>query len=614
LIHWENHCSGTDPFTTAETTARETWYGVPGYPTIRIDGSRSRVGASSCASAAGNYRTDINARLAETGNVSPVEITGSYFPDGTQIIVSTTFRLVDPASLPSLRATILIYEDDVMYQGSPWEGVTRKIYDQTVTLTNQGDEVSVSPTITANPAWNLDNIHVVAYLQQTSGSKPVIQAFRVPLLRDFTVAFSQPIRSVPSGNGYAEFEGVLTNIGSATDTFTLQLGTAFGSWTSEFYVCGDPNPHTTPVQLSLAPNQACAVRMRVHTDNALEIRSGSFRTSSAFSGRSQASSLTVFNKSFSIMMVDNDGSSTTELPIVNGLIANGYLFTDYNVYESGSFPGLVDMAGYDIVIWETSRRTSAILGDPEVATLMSYIDMGGALFLTSQHYLNLIPTGGNTFTHNYLGVASFTLDKGYAQLNGVAGDAIGDGLVLPLNFAYPAFRKGDDAVPAATATTSLLANDNSHAMIRNVLTTGQKVVFMPEAFDGVNENDPDPNNTRVLLGRVLDWLKPSLADAPDLGAIATSRISMVRPNPFNPKAEISFMVSPSGATGDVRLDIFDASGRYIANLARGAMTPGPHVQTWNGLSDGGRSVESGVYFARLTTVEGVASQKMVLLK
>lgn len=617
MIHWENHCSSTDPFTTAETTARENWYSVSGYPTVHIDGKYAVVGAGDCASAASQYRNDINARLNETGSVSPVNITGSQYIDGNQLYVSTTFTLVDNiTNLTNLRATILVYEDGCIYQGRAWNGVTRKIYDQNITLAHQGDAVQVAPTINVNGAWNPDNLHIVAYLQQTSGNKQIIQGFRVPTIRDFQMASTNPVRSIPNGSGLAYYDAVLTNIGSASDTFTLQLGNPFGGWTADFSVCGDPSYHTAPVQIILAPNQACNVRVRVQTDAAKEIRNGTFRVTSAFSSRTQVNNLALFNGSYSVLMVDNDGSANSELPVVNALNTDGYLFNSYNVYTAGGiFPTARDMAGYDMVIWETSRRTTGILDDTAASALMSYMDAGGALFLTSQYYLNSISTGGNTFSHNYLGVASFTLDKQYTTLTGVTGDVIGDGMTLPLNFQYPSFRRGDDAVPGPTATTDLFANEDSHAMIRNTMTTGPKSVLMAEAFDAISETDADPNNTHVLLGRILDWLKPGLPmDVADGSSLIVSRIATIRPNPFNPRTEIKFAVSPQGAAGSVRLDIFDASGRYVANLVQGRLAPGGHAATWNGLSDGGSAAGSGVYFARLMTLEGATSQKMVLLK
>ena len=118
-----------------------------------------------------------------------------------------------------------------------------------------------------------------------------------------------------------------------------------------------------------------------------------------------------------------------------------------------------------------------------------------------------------------------------------------------------------------------------------------------------------------MLGRILTWLEPAPpADTPDGNTVFATRIDAVRPNPFNPKTQISFTLSPSAANGSVSLEIFDLGGRKVAQLVGGRMTPGAHVETWNGLSDGGKPVESGVFFARLTTADGQRTQKMVLLK
>ena len=579
------------------------------------------MGASSCAGAASSYRSYINQRRNETGGVSPVEIVGSYLPGTDDVQVEATFRLVDPASLVNLRATLLLYEDNVFWccgfgGVDTWQHVTRRIYDRSITLTNVGDQVLVSTTFPIGTGWNPEELHAVAYLQQTSGDKQIIQGALLPMVLDFTFVYDNLVRSVPNGNGIARFQATLTNIGQATDTFTIDLGDPFGGWARQFYVCGDYNPHTTPVQVILDPNESCIVKFEVTTDATKVVRQGSLHVSSATSGRMANTPVRVFNGSYSVLLVDNDGSNAFELPLVNALNALGYLYDNRDVNVDG-FPKPMNMSGFDMIIWHTARNQSTLLGSDETDDLMAYMDNGGALFLTSNYYLNSLVGVANTFVTNYLGVASWTLDKGYDHLYGVAGDVIGDGLDLPLSFQFPSFKRGDDAVPGPTATTDLLANEGSHAMIRNQMPSdGPKAVFMPERFDAVSETDPDPNNARVLLQRVLDWLKPpSAADVGDLaGSILTTRIAGVRPNPFNPRTEIAFVLSSVGAAGPVRLEVFDLDGRKVAGLFEGALTPGMHVRTWTGLSDDGRQVQSGVYFVRLTTLEGSRSQKMVLLK
>lgn len=83
------------------------------------------------------------------------------------------------------------------------------------------------------------------------------------------------------------------------------------------------------------------------------------------------------------------------------------------------------------------------------------------------------------------------------------------------------------------------------------------------------------------------------------------------PNPFNPSTSIAFTIDRPGA---VNLDVFNAAGRKIATLISREMTAGTHTVQWNGLSDDGDAVASGVYHYVLRTADAWTSRSMVLLK
>jgi hypothetical protein len=622
VIHWENHQSSSDPFSTTETDARGDWYGVPGYPTVKIDGSREVIGAVTCEDAASNYRGALNERFQETNNTSPVEITGRFEITDSEIVYSATFRKVDPVLLADLRATLLFYEDDITWccgNGGVdhWDGVTRDIYDQNITLTNVGDEVTLSTTVPRNPNWNVDNLHGVAYLQQTSGSRQIIQGGRLPRPYDFRMACDNYADSVPAGNGTATYAGRITNTGINADLITLTLPTGLGSWTSEIYVCGDANPHTTPVVVDVPSGGACDFSVRVHTDGTKAIRTGAFVAASANTGDQKTSNLKVFNGGYAVYLINDSnlygggsGIWTTALDQLGAL----YEQWDVDNDHLGAAPLPIDVEGFDIMIWETGYKVSALPDAGDVALMMHFVGGGGSLLFTSQNYLSTLNNIPNAFTQGYLGIASWTVDTGYTSLVGVAGDPIGGGLDLPLSFPYPQFNQGDHVV-LNTAITGLRGNNGSNAMVHNE-RSGAKIVFMPACFNAISTSDPDPNNQAGLLGRILTWLEPAPpAGVDDLpSAVVSSRIAAVRPNPFNPRTEILYQVSARGADGPVRLEIFDMAGRRVSGVFEGRTTPGEHAVAWAGQSDLGRPVESGVYFARLTTVEGNQGSKLVLLK
>lgn len=85
----------------------------------------------------------------------------------------------------------------------------------------------------------------------------------------------------------------------------------------------------------------------------------------------------------------------------------------------------------------------------------------------------------------------------------------------------------------------------------------------------------------------------------------------VYPNPFNATAEIRYAVP---AAGDVRITLYDATGRRVRRLVDARRSAGWHTEIWDGRSDRGVAVSSGVYFCRVRTARASRVGKMVLLR
>jgi adenosylhomocysteine nucleosidase len=83
------------------------------------------------------------------------------------------------------------------------------------------------------------------------------------------------------------------------------------------------------------------------------------------------------------------------------------------------------------------------------------------------------------------------------------------------------------------------------------------------------------------------------------------------PNPFNITTTIELvLLNPTHAL----LTVYDVFGIEVTRLLDGASDGGYHQIEWRGNTTDGRSVASGIYFARLVTPEYSKSIKMVLLK
>ena len=83
------------------------------------------------------------------------------------------------------------------------------------------------------------------------------------------------------------------------------------------------------------------------------------------------------------------------------------------------------------------------------------------------------------------------------------------------------------------------------------------------------------------------------------------------PNPFNSGTVISwFQLQP----GEARLEVFTVTGQRVAVLHEGAEKAGLHRLHWDGRSDQGHLLASGVYVYRLVTAEGGWTRKLTLLR
>jgi hypothetical protein len=96
-----------------------------------------------------------------------------------------------------------------------------------------------------------------------------------------------------------------------------------------------------------------------------------------------------------------------------------------------------------------------------------------------------------------------------------------------------------------------------------------------------------------------------------LGIFREVELLGVRPNPFNPSTVVSFRLR-SGK--DVKLDVFDLSGRRVCSLYQGFTDAGLHELRWDGRDQGGKEVSSGIYLLRLSAEDETASCKVVVAR
>ncbi len=118
------------------------------------------------------------------------------------------------------------------------------------------------------------------------------------------------------------------------------------------------------------------------------------------------------------------------------------------------------------------------------------------------------------------------------------------------------------------------------------------------------------SNCEFILGNI--FLEPyDPTGAVSARGAPLFELSQNYPNPFNPGTTIRFSVPVKSF---VSLRIYDVAGRLVKTLAAEVMDANMYSVPWNGTSDGGRQVASGIYFYKLAAGRYVATRKMVLIK
>lgn len=84
------------------------------------------------------------------------------------------------------------------------------------------------------------------------------------------------------------------------------------------------------------------------------------------------------------------------------------------------------------------------------------------------------------------------------------------------------------------------------------------------------------------------------------------------PNPFNPQTRLTFRM---GVAGTARLQFYNIRGRRVSEIVRSIATPGSYEYVWDGTTERGLHVSSGVYFVRfLVNGKPVGTRKLIKLE
>ena len=123
----------------------------------------------------------------------------------------------------------------------------------------------------------------------------------------------------------------------------------------------------------------------------------------------------------------------------------------------------------------------------------------------------------------------------------------------------------------------------------------------------------DPGEMEIISGDLVNsefrGSPMQVKKAPALPKVAALHQNF--PNPFNPSTEIRFDIPLEGI---VKLRIYNQLGQTVRTLADKRMKAGTYRMKWNGTTEAGHDVSSGVYFYSLESGDFSQIRKMTLVK
>ena len=177
----ENH--NGDSYANNYSNARNTLWGISGFPTATFDGTFGYVGGSHTASMYNNYLPKYNAAIQVA---SPVSMTMDVTNTGLDYTVTCTVTKSDPITAAAVKLFFAVTQSNIAQN---WQGQTHlehvnrlMVPDQNGTLVDfsSGPIQTVTLTFTMQAAWPIEDCEFVAWLQNMDAGQGNISGTGTP--------------------------------------------------------------------------------------------------------------------------------------------------------------------------------------------------------------------------------------------------------------------------------------------------------------------------------------------------------------------------------------------------------------------------------------------------
>ena len=572
----ENH--NGDTFANVYSNARNSYYGITGYPTAFFDGQNSVVGGSNTQSMYANYLPRVTSRIAVPSKYT-ISATGNL--TGNNLTVAATVAKPEADTNTNVLLHCVITQSHIQYS---WQGQTHLNFVNRLMLPNQsgtavtlatGEQQTYNLTGIFNPEWDINSCEAVLFLQNNA-TKEILQGVKYSLPELLGI---NPI-SVTELNFPETYIG-----GSSSLSFTINNYFNFpvtGTISSS-------NPVFIPEQtnFSIAAYQATTINVNFVPASAVQY-TGILTLNSNLSG-------------FNIVQIPLSGTGFFNAPpSVSNLIIVGppviyqgltvlYDFSDPdgNVEGNSRFQWMRMFNNQPQVIQNAVQQTYIIQPedmDYPIACQVTPVD---------QHGMEGTPV---------LSPPTIPIEDLPAPQN-LTGTLTPPNTVIlhwqkPIHYqgkvfsGYRIYRDGTSLYslmnPDSLSYVDLNVPDGSHTYWACSIFTYPLIFSNPSNSITINVNVPNS-----------DELAPALKSV------------SAYPNPF--KATTNFQISGK-ANRPVTIEIYNLKGQLINRLTTKTDQNGSAQIGWNALDENAKPVRNGIYFYRTLCENLCETGKLILLK
>lgn len=212
------HSSSSDPFYTSTAATRMSYYGVSGYPTMRLDGGYSVVGGLHTGTMYPTYRGYFDIRKAEPSQLT-IDLDVAYDSVARTGLLTIVVRNTGGSPVTAQLQTALI-ESHIYY---PWQGMDSLQDVERTMLPNAsgeaitvpaGDTVIRTRNFSISSGWVAKNCEFVVFCQNNS-TKNIHQGAMAAVMPKPALKFVGYRQVLPVPGGTHDLTVGLRNIGTA---------------------------------------------------------------------------------------------------------------------------------------------------------------------------------------------------------------------------------------------------------------------------------------------------------------------------------------------------------------------------------------------------------------